>query len=241
MSDIKFYNNNPCKVLRKVSDDFSEIVVFPHVQDVELQGSDWCTACQVGGLGGAHPSHDCEAYQEVIDVVNSLREEEGIVIIADNRLIQDEMVEWKTWDIIKKRCQEMTDSHNETRKQHCDLLIEKHRLKESIKTLKEEAELLATTNDNINQKINKSWDDYQIARDNLQNTKDEQSTMTLDSNYKVDLSLETLRGLIKDSIKLEQLENGGVDNWEWYSDSVDWDNLDEAVDDEIRSYRVEIL
>lgn len=237
-SDIKFYNNNPCKVIRKVSEDFSEIVVFPHVQDIELQGSDWCTACQIGET---HSSHECEAYQEVIDVVNSLREEEGVVVIADNRLLQDEMVEWKTWNIIKKRCQEMTDLHNETRRQRSDLLIEKHRLEESVKTLKGDTELLASTNDNIIQKINKSWDDYQIARDTLQNTKDEQPTITLDSDFKVDLSLETLRRLVRDSIKLEQLENGGVDNWEWYGESVDWDNLDEAVDDEIRGYKVEIL
>lgn len=241
MSDIKFYNNNPCKVLRKVSEDFSEIVVFPHVQDIELQGSDWCTACQVGGLDGAYPSHECEAYQEVVDVVNSLREEEGVVVIADNRLIQDEMVEWKTWNIIKKRCQEMTDLHNETRRQRSDLLIEKHRLEESVKTLKGDTELLASTNDNIIENINKSWYDYQIAKDVLQNIKDKQSTITLDSNFKVDLSLETLRRLVRDSIKLEQLENGGVDNWEWYSESVDWDNLDEAVDDEIRGYKVEII
>lgn len=31
---------------------------------------------------------------------------------------------------------------------------------------------------------------------------------------------EHLLSLIKDSITLTALENGGVDNWEWYSESI---------------------
>lgn len=241
MSKIKYYNNNPCKILREVGEGFSEVVVFPHVQDIELQGSEWCTACQVGGMGGAYPSHECEPYQEVIDVVNSLREEEGVVIIADNRLIQEEMVEWKSWHLIKERCTEMTELHNETRKQRSDALIETHRLNGSIKTLQEDITLLEDTKENLLVKLNDTFDEYDIVKSKLSSAQDNQTSVVLDSNFKVDLSLCTLRRLIEDSIKLEQLENGGVDNWEWYGESVDWDNLDNLVDEELKSYKVEIL
>lgn len=241
MSEIKYYNNNPCRVLREVGEGFSEVVVFPHVQDLDMDGGDWCIACQVGGMDGAYPSHTCEPYQEVIDVVNSLREEEGVVIIADNRLIQEEMVEWKTWHLVKKRCVEMAELHNETRRQRSDALIETHRLKESVKTLQEEVTLLEDTKENLLTKVNDTFDKYDIVKSKLPFAQDKQTSVTLDSNFKVDLSLDTLRSLIESSIKLEQLENGGVDNWEWYGESVDWDNLDNLVDEELKSYKVEIL
>lgn len=36
--------------------------------------------------------------------------------------------------------------------------------------------------------------------------------------YKI--SEDELRELLYDSLKLEALENGGVDNWEWYGASI---------------------
>lgn len=41
------------------------------------------------------------------------------------------------------------------------------------------------------------------------------------------ISKEHLLSLIQDSITLTALENGGVDNWEWYGDSIN-DLLKEA-------------
>lgn len=34
------------------------------------------------------------------------------------------------------------------------------------------------------------------------------------------LTEDELKNLIKDSLTLEALENGGVDNWDWYCDSI---------------------
>ena len=241
MSEVKYYNNNPCKVLREVGEGFSEVVVFPHVQDLDMNGGDWCIACQVGSMDGAYPSHTCDPYQEVIDVVNSLREEEGVVIIADNRLIQDEMVEWKTWNLIKKRCAEMTELHNETRRQHSDVLAETYKLNQGIKYLEEDIVILEKTKEDLLDKVNEAFNKYITVKNKLVDAQDIHTSVTLDSNFKVNLPLNTLRSLIKDSLKLEQLENGGVDNWEWYGESIKWDSLDDLVETELKSYKVEIL
>lgn len=42
----------------------------------------------------------------------------------------------------------------------------------------------------------------------------------------MNISDEEYQQLIHDSMKLQALENGGVDNWEWYDDSIDQWNED---------------
>ncbi len=39
-----------------------------------------------------------------------------------------------------------------------------------------------------------------------------------------------LKELIKDSCKLNALENGGVDNWEWYGEALEEYNDEEEID-----------
>jgi chaperonin cofactor prefoldin len=240
MSEIKYYNNNPCKVLREVGEGFSEIVVFPHVQDLDMNGGDWCIACQVGGIDGAYPSHTCDPYQEVIDVINDQREDEGVVVIADNRLLHNEMVEWKAWKTIKDRCEKVTESYNDVRRKNCDMLITSCKLESKIKTLEEDITLLEQTKEVLLGKVNTAYDEYDSLKGKI-NQAMKDPLVVLDNNFKVELDIHTLRSLIEDSIKLEQLESGGVDNWEWYSESIDFDNLDDTVDKELSSYKVSIL
>lgn len=240
MSEIKYYNNNPCKVLREVGEGFSEVVVYPHVQDLGMNGGEWCVACQVGGMDGAYPSHTCDPYQEVIDVVNGQRDDEGVVIIADNRLLHNEMVEWATWKKIKDSCDKLTENYHETRLKTSNLLVENCKVDSKIKTLNEDIRLLEQTKDFLLDRVNTIYNDYQRVKGDITQSM-EDPLVVIDNNFKLELSLPTLRSLIKDSIKLEQLENGGVDNWEWYSESIDFDKLDDTVDKELSRYKVSIL
>ena len=48
---------------------------------------------------------------------------------------------------------------------------------------------------------------------------------------KILIEREKLISLISDSLKLQALENGGVDNWEWYGVSIT-DFLDEENADD---------
>lgn len=43
----------------------------------------------------------------------------------------------------------------------------------------------------------------------------------------VEISTEDYIELQLDQATLNMLNEGGVDNWEWYGDSIDWDALDE--------------
>lgn len=44
--------------------------------------------------------------------------------------------------------------------------------------------------------------------------------MTDREKEEVSIALEEYRQLKKDAAKLQALESGGVDNWEWYYDSL---------------------
>lgn len=48
----------------------------------------------------------------------------------------------------------------------------------------------------------------------------------MDGKEFVTIKREDLIGLVKASMKLEALEVGGVDNWEWYGEALfeDWGN-----------------
>lgn len=46
---------------------------------------------------------------------------------------------------------------------------------------------------------------------------------------KVEISISEYEELLKSEVKLRLLEEGGVDNWEWYGDSLE--GLDEEYDE----------
>jgi hypothetical protein len=69
MEHVKYYMNNPCKVIREINENYSEIEVYPKFVD-DVEGSQWCSACMAGSRDGTHISHECEPYQEVIDYIN---------------------------------------------------------------------------------------------------------------------------------------------------------------------------
>ena len=56
---------------------------------------------------------------------------------------------------------------------------------------------------------------------------------------KVEISKERLAKLLRKEQELKLLENGGVDNWEWYGDSLNsnngitYDDIQDMSDDEV--------
>ena len=63
------------------------------------------------------------------------------------------------------------------------------------------------------------------------------------TNSNIVIKTKDLLGYIKDSIILNKLENGGVDNWEWYSESLHTDIPKdcEDKDDYFENKALEIL
>ncbi|MGL5280344.1 MAG: hypothetical protein ACRC8W_01065 [Plesiomonas shigelloides] len=229
---IKFYMNNPCEIIRKISDDFSEVKVYPKFVDEEMSGSNWCSACMVGGYDGSHPTHTCEPYQDVIDYINDT--ESSMIVVVENRLLNNDPVEFKAWSKLRNQINEMSDTRNK--------LYSEIREKESI--IKSRSQLLC----DVNEEIFDAKNSVEVESKKLDSIKQEiyesqKKLSQIDGSVKigglsVSLSIGHVMNLIRSKIILDSLNAGGVDNWEWYYESMPEEDIDDLVQIQIEQIRL---
>ena len=213
----KFYMNNPCKIIREVNEDFVEVEIYPLTEDSTQSGGFYCTPCMVGGTS----CHSCGEYQEVIDNINAEREDKCIISIVEKRLLQDEIVELKQY---KKLHDQVVEKH----KEYGEIRNKIYDGNQSLKGLQSAILYHEATIDNLIEDINKAWkdlDEVQEARrlchvevNSLKSTK---TKVILEDKFSVNISLDELKGLFEAKHRLDALEQGGVDNWEWYGESLE--------------------
>ena len=235
MKSIKFYMNNPCEVIREISPEFSEVKVYPKYIDEEASGGDWCCGCLAGHLDGTPNHHDCDKYQEVIDYINDT--ESSMIIVVENRLLQSDPVEFKPWDNARKRTQELSDRHN---KIYRDSIALDSRLATRSQLLVD-----------VNEEIEDAKSEVSVIRDNLNNLYRELSYLNAQikenedlvsiGSVQISLTGADIRDMLKSKIILESLESGGVDDWEWYGESMPDGDVEDLVQDEIEKLQVKSL
>lgn len=230
-SKIKYYMNNPCEVVREVSSDFSEVKVYPQF-DEDMNGGDWCIQCMVGDQG-TPSSHTCGEYQEVLEVIRD--SEPAMVVIVENRLLCSEPVEFKAWKLMRERTEKM-------RNEHRDISNDKFNITQEIKT---RSQLLVDVNEEIEDaksKVSSIYDEISNSSRNLSTINDlilEKQDQVSIGRVQISLTGDDIKRMIRAEIKLQHLENGGVDNWEWYGESLpDSDEIEKQVQHEIESLSV---
>lgn len=204
--------NQMCEVIREVSEDFSEIKVYPdYIGD--LDGSMFCTAC-LAAPPGCHPSHYCEEHQNVIDAIRG--SEPSMVVLVENRLLQDEPIEFKPSIKLRELVDTLKKEWDKLVKDNFNLTSDIKRLSEYLTTIKEDIYNSEIEQDSIITNLS-------AQRDKL--------TEITHFNTKLKKKLNALRGevtiplheyvdLLKSDIKLGALEAGGVEHWEWYDESL---------------------
>ncbi|MFA5669887.1 MAG: hypothetical protein WCX83_00325 [Candidatus Cloacimonas sp.] len=205
MKEVKYYMNAPCEVLRKISDDFSEVKVYPRFRD-DLEGSQWCTECMVGNQG-TPTRHTCEEYQEVINILEDI--ENSVLCIVENRLLANEPIEFKKIKMLD----------NDISKKE-EILSSKSM---AIVQLDKSIELKNKILNEIECRISKFED---IEKDNKENLElyskkilEVKNQYVLSVPKNINLTKEDYKYLKERDLILTSLERGGVDNWEWYSES----------------------
>lgn len=106
----KWYMNNPCKIIRVINNEFVEIEVYPKFLD-DISGWNWCVACMGVAGDGAHPTHTCAQYQDVIDYINS--SDSAMIVVAETRLLQDHPVEFKPMIEMREKTKELINKSGE--------------------------------------------------------------------------------------------------------------------------------
>lgn len=84
--------NNPCVVVRKITNEMVEIQLNTHFAE-SVEGAQWCDGCHLGGT----VSHTCEEYDNVIDIIQD--EKHSIFCIVEARLLHDKPIE-----IVQYKC-----------------------------------------------------------------------------------------------------------------------------------------
>ena len=221
MPNLKFYMNNPCVVVREVTPDFSEVKLTPQFTD-GIDGSQFCHECMAGSSGGTPQRHTCDDFNELIDVINDSAS--SIIVLVENRLLHDEPAEFKKYRDLDKKIMHQTNLLKATIEQDSAL-------KNSLSATKKDIEELNKASAIADKALERKEKEIQALNksiDRLRKEFDAKKTR-LSENNKISVSGGRLRYLLKAEFVLERLEQGGLDNWEGYSESY-------PSNDEINEY-----
>ena len=228
MHTIKYYMNNPCEIIRKISEDFSEVKVYPRFMDEELSGAGWCTACMIGGTS----SHTCEPYQEVIDVIAETKA--AMIIVVENRLLHDEPVEFHAWRTVRAQTESLKKEREELTKLNRETAQETKRLSEYLVALKEQIHDAEYKRENEYGKYLGLKRACETMEDTLNR---QQYKIDTCNGFELAMNVGKLRSLFMSDLVLQHLQLNGVDNWDGYEIPED---IEEQVNSELSGLRFKL-
>lgn len=205
---MKFYMNNPCKVIREIGSDFVEIQVWPKVAE-DYDGTQWCEGCQLGTGDPYWCSHTCDEYQAVIDAINE--DNQSMIVVAEKRLLQNEPVEAGKWRSVIERMKEQDKLYKERNKEMIDMQGKHTVYEQDIIDFEEKLSLLGEKEQAMQADISVSEKKLDALRKSI--------ISVSASSGSIDISPERLLELLTKEIKLDALQSDGVDNLEWYGES----------------------
>lgn len=214
-----YFNNREVIVLRL---ETPEMAFCISQQDIthEVTGSCFCTQCNVGG--DYKGSHVCDETDEVIEALMEDISDKAVMWIPAVYLKEHPFEYRENEDLkadIKAHKSVIADLANEIGRtknvlSNNNTLIELR--KKEIESLEESKQKLTSENEDIEKYLNDS-----------KNTKDRIVNV---SGADINITSSELLKLYEAQIKLQMLEVGGVDNWEWYSEAIgDKDIKAEAI------------
>jgi len=212
-TEIKFYQNNPCLIIRDVNEAFCEIQLNTHFA-ANIEAEYYCTPseCRAPLSGGEAAREEYDQAQAIIEDIQS--EEHSIICMVEKRLLHDKPVEANTIiglqrDIEKQKAEFLStkELHEEWRASSKALKLQSESLQAEINSLKLSREAELNLRDTAKAGVKKLSDQYNklLVQIGYGNTK---------------ISMHEYNELEKRDATLRALEAGGVDNWEWYGESL---------------------
>lgn len=213
---IKFYQNNPCLIIRDVNELFCEIQLNTHFA-ANIEAEYYCTPSEFRAplSGGEAAQEEYDQAQAIIEDIQN--EEHSIICMVEKRLLHDEPIEASAIKSLQRKVEKQNAEFEETKILHDEWREAVNGLKSKSELLKSEIqtlELAREANININKAAKSGVDKIQEKYNSMLvyisdwRSKDK---FIKKSDY------ESLA--YRDKI-LSALEKGGVDNWQWYEDSI---------------------
>jgi hypothetical protein len=215
-SDVKFYQNNPCLIIRDVNELFCEIQLNTHFA-ANIEAEYYCTPseCRAPLSGGEVAQDEYDQAQAIIKEVQS--EEHSIICMVEKRLLHDKPIESNTINSLKRTIDDQKFEFESTKILHTEWQQAVKGLKSKADLLKSEIQTLELTRD-ANFNINKT------AKAGVDKIQDKFNSMLVYindwRNKDKFITKSEHESLLATKKKMAALEKGGVDNWEWYEDSL---------------------
>lgn len=215
IGQTKFYNNRPVTILKQEGYGFVFVVAELNLSH-DVTGANWCTMCMAGGEFIA--SHTCELAQDVIDDLMDNVEDHEVFWVSE-RYLNDVPFEFKPYKALVDKIEVLKQDH---------IFIDS-KIKESKNTVSAlDADIESKTSElsDIQLKIQQAQHDLMSAT----NEEPHQKLPDILTSSSFDISTKEMLDLIECRMRLNALQNVGIDNWEWYSESLgDTDFESEAI------------
>ena len=207
---IKYYNNRPVLLLREEADGtwfVSATLDLSH----DITGSNFCMQCNIGG-GDYKGSHTCDDANEIIDhVMENISDHE--VFWVQPQYLRDEPFEKKPFDALVLEIEKLVSVKTQ-------LETDRDGIKSDINDAKNELSELSTRISDLQQKV-------VFAQNELLNT----ALQPIEIPKYISVGSKTISAsmfieVVKNHLMMQDLIVGGVDNWEWYSESLKSDDYE---------------
>lgn len=218
--EIKFYQNNPCVIVRDINDEFCEIQLNTHFA-VNIEAEYYCTPseCRAPLSSGEEEREQAEAILE--DIQN---EEHSIICIIEKRLLHDEPIEMLDIKSLIKQREVEKDLLNKTKQLHEEWRKSSNVHSNKLKDLQLEIESLNRNIINLNS-------EKQTAKEGIKSLSERYNKIIVEvgkySSKAMQITVAEYDQLVKRDEVLSALEAGGVDNWEYYDDALNKDDSNE--------------
>jgi hypothetical protein len=207
---IKFYQNNPCVIIRDIDDNLAEVVIgHQFAGDMELTGQ--CMGCNVGDSDNKLAC-TCDEHSWIIEEVQE--EVNRIFVIVEKRLLTDKPIEHLTLIDLHKQVLVESESFAKTK-----LLHEEWR--QVVKCYKDQSKALKTEIESLTVSTAAASKIKDTALSGVEKLQEQYNKLLVQIGYgNTKISMHEYNELEKRDTILTALEVGGVDNWEWYDESL---------------------
>lgn len=208
MNKVYFYQNNPCTIVNEINEDFVEISInHKYGAEMELM----CMGCAVGDSDNKL-SCTCSEHEWVVEQVQD--EDHLCLVIARRIYLRENPVEYFDFVNLKKEIDTERGSFNKTKELH-------EEWRQALKAKQAKFESLTNEIKAIKLDIEAN-DKLRIQSESgLDALTDEYNKISVTIGWgDKKITMKEYNELLKRDEILTALEAGGVDNWEWYGESL---------------------
>jgi hypothetical protein len=207
---VYFYQNNPCVIVRSVTDEIVEIIInHKFAENMQLTGQ--CQGCCIGDSDNKI-SCTCDEHSWLIEEIQE--EDHKLCVMVETRLLCKTPVEKIKIDSLQFQIDKLNRSFLNTKALHQEWHESLAAKKSMFNLVSDEIRVLEQRKESLVLLI----DGYDSKSECLQKALDAMLVAISGTGGSIPrYELQELRG--RDNT-LSALEAGGVDNWEWYSESI---------------------